>query len=111
MEKIWLNSYPEGVGPEIDVNEYTSINDVFNQSVKKFADKSAYENLGKQLSYAELDQLTAQFASYLTHVAKLEKGDRIAIMLPNLLQYPVALFGALRAGLTVVNTNPLYTDR
>lgn len=111
MEKIWLNSYPEGVEAEIDTNEYTSINDVLNRSVKKFAGCPAYENLGKTMSYADLDQMTAQFASYLTHVAKLEKGDRIAIMLPNLLQYPVALFGALRAGLTVVNTNPLYTDR
>ena len=111
MEKIWLDSYPKGVGPEIDTNEYTSLNDVMNISVSRFGDKPAYENLGKAISYNEVDRLTAQFASYLTHVAGLKKGDHIAIMLPNLLQYPIALFGALRAGLTVVNTNPLYTDR
>lgn len=111
MEKIWLGSYPDGVSPEVDTNEYSSLNDLMNQSIQRFSDKPAYENLGKQISYSELDQLSAQFASYLTHAAGLKKGDQIAIMLPNLLQYPVALFGALRAGLTVVNTNPLYTDR
>jgi len=111
MEKIWLDSYPKGVGPEIDTNEYTSLNDVMNVSVSRFGDKPAYENLGKVLSFNDIDRLTGQFASYLTHVAGLKKGDHIAIMLPNLLQYPIALFGALRAGLTVVNTNPLYTDR
>ena len=111
MEKIWLDSYPKGVGPEVDTNEYASLNDVMNISVSRFGDKPAYENLGKVLSYNDIDLLTSQFASYLTHVAGLKKGDHIAIMLPNLLQYPIALFGALRAGLTVVNTNPLYTDR
>ena len=111
MEKVWLASYPEGVKPEVDTNEYSSLNDLMNQSVRRFADKPAYENLGKVLSYSDLDRLATQFASYLTHVAGLKKGDRIAIMLPNLLQYPVALFGALKAGLTIVNTNPLYTDR
>ena len=111
MEKVWLANYPDGVGSEIDTNEYSSLNDLMSKSVRSYGDKPAYENLGKQISYNELDQLSAQFASYLTHVAGLKKGDQIAIMLPNLLQYPVALFGALRAGLTVVNTNPLYTDR
>ena len=111
MEKIWLDSYPKGVGPEVDTNEYSSLNDVMNISVSRFGEKPAYENLGKVLTYNDLDVKTAQFASYLTHVAGLKKGDHIAIMLPNLLQYPIALFGALRAGLTVVNTNPLYTDR
>lgn len=111
MEKIWLDSYPKGVGPEVDTNEYSSLNDVMNISVSRFGEKPAYENLGKVITYNDLDVLTAQFASYLTHVAGLKKGDHIAIMLPNLLQYPIALFGALRAGLTVVNTNPLYTDR
>ena len=111
MEKIWLASYPEGVNPEVDTNEYESLNDLMIKSVKRFSEKPAYENLGKQITFSELDQLATQFASYLTHVAGLKKGDQIAIMLPNLLQYPVALFGALRAGLIVVNTNPLYTDR
>ena len=111
MEKIWLDSYPKGVGPEIDTNEYSSLNELMTISVSRFGDKPAYENLGKVLTYNDLDRLATQFASYLTNVAGLEKGDHIAIMLPNLLQYPIALFGALRAGLTVVNTNPLYTDR
>ncbi|PWQ93466.1 AMP-binding protein [Leucothrix arctica] len=111
MEKIWLESYPEHINAEIDVNEYSSLNEVLEISVKKFATRPAYENLGKVLSYGELDELTKQFASYTTNVLGLKKGDAIAIMLPNLLQYPIALFGALRAGLIVVNTNPLYTDR
>jgi len=111
MEKIWLASYPEGVNAEIDTNQYSSLNDLMKQSIQRFGPKPAYENLGKVLTYNELNQLTAQFAAYLTHVVGLRKGEQIAIMLPNLLQYPVALFGALRAGLTVVNTNPLYTDR
>lgn len=111
MEKVWLASYPSGVSPEVDTNEYSSLNDLMTQSVNRFSDKPAYENLGRQITYKELDQLSTQFASYLINVAGLKKGDQIAIMLPNLLQYPVALFGALKAGLTVVNTNPLYTDR
>ncbi|PID46164.1 MAG: long-chain-fatty-acid--CoA ligase [Proteobacteria bacterium] len=111
MEKIWLSSYPQGVDPEIDLSSYSSLNDLVAKSVGKFGDRPAYENMGKQITYQELDRLATQFASYLTHVAGMKKGDRIAIMLPNLLQYPVALFGALRAGLIVVNTNPLYTDR
>ena len=111
MEKIWLASYPENVNAEIDINEYSSLNAVLEESVKKFPTKPAYENLGKILTYNDLDQLTKQFASYLSNDLGLKKGDQIAIMLPNLLQYPIALFGALRAGLIVVNTNPLYTER
>lgn len=111
MEKVWLASYPENVNAEIDVNEYSSLNAVLETSVEKFEARPAYENLGKVLSYGELDVLTKQFACYLTSELGLKKGDHIAIMLPNLLQYPIALFGALRAGLVVVNTNPLYTDR
>ena len=111
MNNPWLNSYPAGMPVDIDPNEYSSLNDLFNRSVQRFKDKPAYENLGKVLSYADLDEKTQQFANYLTHEAGLTKGDRIAIMMPNLLQYPIALFGALRAGMIVVNTNPLYTDR
>ncbi|RVU86487.1 long-chain-fatty-acid--CoA ligase [Leucothrix sargassi] len=111
MEKIWLASYPDNVSAEINVDEYASLNAVFAESVGKFATKPAYENLGKVITYGELDELTRQFASYLSNVLGLKKGDAIAIMMPNLLQYPIALFGALRAGLVVVNTNPLYTDR
>ena len=111
MEKIWLASYPEHINSEIDINEYSSLNAVLEISVEKFATRPAYENLGKVLTYKELDELTLQFASYVTNVLGMKKGDTIAIMLPNLLQYPIALFGALRAGLIVVNTNPLYTER
>ena len=111
MEKIWLKNYPAGVPEFIDTNEYKSIGDLFHQSIAAFKDRPSYSNLGTTLSYGELDQLSRDFGAYLTNQAGLKKGDRIAIMMPNLMQYPVALFAALRAGLIVVNTNPLYTDR
>jgi len=111
VDKPWLNSYPDGMPNEIDASEYDSVVDIFTESTRKFADNEAMTNMGKVIDYAELDRLTQYFASWLQHKTNLEKGDRIAIMMPNLLQYPVAVFGALRAGLTVVNTNPLYTDR
>jgi long-chain acyl-CoA synthetase len=111
IDRPWLKSYPKGVSAEIDVNEYASIPDVLLQACKRFADKPAFENLGKRLSYAEIDALSCQFAAYLIHDLKLKKGDRVALMLPNVLQYPIAIFGVLRAGLTVVNTNPMYTTR
>jgi len=111
MEKVWLKSYPSGIPENIDPNEYKSLGDMFQQSTEKFRDRPAYSNLGRSLSYNDVDNMTRDFAAYLTSVAGLKKGDRIAIMLPNLLQYPIALFAALRAGLIVVNTNPLYTDR
>jgi long-chain acyl-CoA synthetase len=110
-DRPWLKSYPKGVPAEIDVNEYASIPDVLLQSCKRFNEKPAFENLGKVLTYAEIDALSSQFAAYLIHDLKLKKGDRVALMLPNVLQYPVAIFGVLRAGLTVVNTNPMYTAR
>lgn len=109
MEKVWLQHYPEGVPADINPDEYHSIADLFNRSAKDFAHLPAFSNLGSTITYAQADQLTRQFASYLINDAKLVKGDRIAIMMPNLMQYPIALFGALRAGLVVVNTNPLYT--
>ncbi len=111
MDKPWLNSYQEGVPAEIDVNEHASVVEIFTDACAKYANNPAFTNFGKTISYAELDKYTNQFASWLIHEAGLQKGDRIAIMMPNLLQYPVAVFGALRAGLVVVNTNPLYTDR
>lgn len=111
MEKVWLESYPEGVDAEIDVNQYQSIVDIFNESVENFADRPAFTNLGKTLTFSELEQQTAKFASYLQHDLNLPKGSRVAIMMPNLLQYPIAIFGALRAGMTVVNVNPMYTAR
>jgi len=111
MDKPWINSYPQGVPAEIDINSYQSVVEIFTEATGRFADKPSFHNLGKTISYGELDALTRQFASWCQHEAGLVKGDRIAIMMPNLLQYPVAVFGALRAGLVVVNTNPLYTDR
>lgn len=110
MEKVWLKNYPEGVPENIDPNDYKSLGDMFLDSVNKFKDRPAYSNLGTVLSYADVEILTQNFAAYLTQVG-LKKGDRIAIMMPNLLQYPIVLFAALRAGLIVVNTNPLYTER
>ena len=111
MEKVWLKSYPPYVPAEIDTHEYRSLVDLFQHTVKTYPERPAYSNMGKVLTYAEVDELTKALAAYLVHGAGLKAGDRIAIMMPNLLQYPIALFGALRAGLIVVNTNPLYTDR
>jgi len=111
MDKIWLKNYQSGVAHEIDTNTFKSIVDVFERAVQKFRDRPAIANMDKILSYGDLDRLSADFASYLQHQLTLPKGSRIAIMMPNLLQYPIAVFGALRAGLTVVNVNPLYTPR
>jgi len=111
MDKPWLNSYQTGVPAEIDVNVNPSVVDIFTKACKDYAELPSFTNFGKTISYRELDNYTNQFASWLIHEAGLEKGDRIAVMMPNLLQYPIVVFGALRAGLVVVNTNPLYTDR
>ena len=111
MDKPWLQSYPPGIPEEIDTHAYASVVEIFTESTQRFADRPAFRNMGKTISYRELDQLSKQFASWCQHEAGLQKGDRIAVMMPNLLQYPVVVFGALRAGLVVVNTNPLYTDR
>jgi len=111
VDKIWLQSYPPGIPAEIDVNEFSSIGDLFVQSVRQFGDRTAYINMGKAISYSEVDRLSASFAGFLQGVLKLPKGTRVALMMPNVLQYPVAMFGALRAGYTVVNVNPLYTAR
>lgn len=111
MEKVWQQHYPEGVPLEIDTHIYNSLQDVFLQSTQRFADLPAYVNLGKTITYADTERLTGYFAAYLRHEVGLKKGDRIAIMMPNLIQYPIVLFAAFRAGLIVVNTNPLYTDR
>ncbi|MGN7838351.1 long-chain fatty acid--CoA ligase [Stenotrophomonas sp. 22385] len=111
LERPWLQSYPDGVPAEIDVNEFHSVSAVFDASVAKFRDRPAYSSFGKVLTYGETDALVEQFAAYLLGELKLKKGDRVALMMPNCLQYPVATFGVLRAGLTVVNVNPLYTAR
>jgi long-chain acyl-CoA synthetase len=109
MHKIWLKSYPPGVPAEIDGGELCSLNEMAALSFRRFADNDAYVQMGRSMSYAELDQQSRNLAAWMQKVAKLKKGDRLAIMLPNLLQYPVVMLAALRAGLIVVNTNPLYT--
>ncbi|MCZ4303571.1 long-chain-fatty-acid--CoA ligase [Zoogloeaceae bacterium G21618-S1] len=111
MDKIWLKSYPPGIPAEIDLNEFDSIGDMFLQSCRQFAARTAYVNMGKSMRFDELEQLSEQFAAYLQGELKLPKGARIALMMPNVMQYPIAMYGALRAGYTVVNCNPLYTAR
>ncbi|MBT8049224.1 MAG: AMP-binding protein [Xanthomonadales bacterium] len=110
VNQPWLDSYPEGVPAEIDLSGYSSILDIFSESVEKFGNQTAYVNFDKELTYRDLDRLTRNFAAWLQSKG-LEKGDRIALMMPNILQYPVAIFGAMRAGLVIVNTNPMYTAR
>ena len=111
MEKIWLKSYPEGVPAEIDLRAHASLKDILERSCERYASQPAFSNMGTTLTYGQLDRMSRSFGAYLQGSAGLSKGDRVAIMMPNLLQYPVALFGALRAGMTVVNVNPLYTPR
>ena len=111
MERIWLKSYPEGVPADINPTAYASIGDFFAANVDRYRDRTAYVCMGRTMSYGELDRLSRAFASYLQNVARLPRGARVALMMPNLLQYPVALFGALRAGYVVVNCNPLYSPR
>jgi long-chain acyl-CoA synthetase len=109
MDKIWLKSYPPGVPAEIDVGEFRSLNAIAAESFRRFADADAYVQMGRTMSFTELDKQSRYFAAWLQKEARLKKGDRLAIMLPNLLQYPVVMLAALRAGLSIVNTNPLYT--
>jgi len=109
VKKSWLNAYPPDVPAEVDVRAYASLNELLERSCERFSRQTAFSCLGGTLSYAGLEQLSRQFAAFLQEELSLARGDRFAIMLPNLLQYPVALFGALRAGLVVVNVNPLYT--
>jgi long-chain acyl-CoA synthetase len=111
MEKIWLRSYPQGVPEFVDVNEFKSLGQLFEQSCTQYRDRVAYINMGVGITYGELDRLSRDFAAYLQDVLKLPQGARVALMMPNLLQYPVCMFGALRAGYVVVNCNPLYTHR
>jgi len=111
MQKPWLKSYPDGIPETIDVNEFFSVADMFDKSIKQFGNLPAYTNFGKTLSYNEINTATSQMAAYLRNELGLEKGDSVAVMMPNLLQNPIAIFAILRAGLVVVNTNPLYTAR
>ena len=110
MEKIWLKSYPKGVPAEIDVNAYRSVPHLFDENIGKYRERTAYICMGKSLSFGELEQLSTRFGAWLQSRG-LAKGARVAVMMPNVLQYPVAVFGILRAGFTVVNVNPLYTPR
>ncbi|MEH6418647.1 long-chain fatty acid--CoA ligase [Pseudomonas sp. CGJS7] len=111
FERPWLAHYPQGVPAQIDVDEFPSVVSVLENAIENYRDRPAFSNFGKQLTYGDIDRLSAQFAAYLLGELKLKKGDRVAIMMPNCLQYPIATFGVLRAGLTVVNTNPMYTPR
>jgi acyl-CoA synthetase (AMP-forming)/AMP-acid ligase II len=109
MSKPWLASYPPGVPAEIDSHRYRSLAHLAEESFAAFAARTAYVQMDKSLSFGELDRQSRAFAAWLQHRAGIQRGDRVAIMMPNVLQYPIALFGVLRAGGTVVNTNPLYT--
>ncbi len=111
MERIWLKSYPEGVPAEIDATAFGSIGDFLAESVGRFHDRIAFISMGRAISFDELERGSRAFAGYLRNVAELPRGARVALMMPNLLQYPIALFGALRAGCVVVNCNPLYSPR
>ncbi len=110
-DRIWLKSYPPGIPHDVDIHAFNSIPDILRKSCDKFATRPAFSQMGKVLSYSDLDRLSGQFAAFLGGTLGLAKGSRIALMMPNILSYPVGIFGALRAGLTVVNTNPMYTER
>ncbi|GAA0858185.1 long-chain-fatty-acid--CoA ligase FadD [Aliiglaciecola litoralis] len=110
MEKVWLEHYDPRVPAEINPDRYSSVVDIFEQSIKTYADNVAFINMGHSITFAELDKMSAQFAAYLQDLG-LKKGDPVAIMMPNVIQYPIAMFGILRAGMSVVNVNPLYTAR
>ena len=111
VERVWLKSYPPGVAAEADVDRYANVPQLLGESCRKFASLPAFTNMDATLDFGTLDRLSRDFAAWLVHGAGLSKGDRVAIMMPNVLQYPVALFGVLRAGMIVVNCNPLYTPR
>lgn len=111
MEKIWLKNYPKGISSEIDISQYSSLIDIYEESVRLFSKKKAFTNMGVSLTFSELDRKVDQFSSFLQYELKLKKGDRIIIQMPNILQFPIIVFAALRCGLTIVNTNPLYTAK
>ncbi len=111
MEKLWLQSYPPGVPADVDLDPNESLVDIFDRACRNYPDMPAFTSLGCTLNYAQMDDLTARFAAYLQNDLGLQRGDRVALMMPNILQYPVALFAVLRAGLVVVNVNPFYTGR
>ena len=108
--KPWLSQYPADVDHEIDLDQYDSLNELIAHNCERFADRAAFSNFGAELTYAEVEEQSRNFAAWL-QAQDLNPGDRVAIMMPNILQYPIALFGILKAGLVVVNTNPMYTPR
>src|SRR5712692_3004086 len=110
MERIWLKSYPPGVPAEIDTHQYASLVELFEKSIRTYGDRPAFTNMGKAIRFSELDTMARDFGAWL-QAKGLAKGARVAIMMPNCLQYPVCVFGILRAGFAVVNVNPLYTAR
>jgi long-chain acyl-CoA synthetase len=109
-QRPWLTNYPKGIPANIDETAYPSLVALLDETFKKFSNKKAFSCMGKAMTYAQVDKYSAQFGAYLQSRG-LEPGDKVALMMPNLLQYPIALFGCLRAGLVIVNTNPLYTPR
>src|SRR5919199_1943928 len=110
MERIWLASYPPGVPAEINTREYNSLVELFEKSIREFRDRPAFTSMGKTIDFGTLDRMARDFGAWL-QAKGLPKGARVAIMMPNCLQYPIAMFGTLRAGCVVVNVNPLYTAR
>lgn len=111
VKKVWLNRYPADVPAEINPDRYQSLVELFEHATTRYADQPAFINMGEVMTYRKLEERSRAFAAYLQEGLGLQKGDRVALMMPNLLQYPVALFGILRAGMIVVNVNPLYTPR
>src|ERR1700690_3035906 len=111
VERIWLKNYPAGVPTDNDPDQYASLTEMFDKVCAAYGNVPAYTNMGATLSFAQLDELSRAFAAWLQNKSGLGAGDRVALMMPNILQYPIALFGVLRAGMVVVNTNPLYTAR
>ena len=111
MEKVWLKNYPPGVSEEINLDSYSSLKDLVETSCKKYSSQPAFSNMGREITFGQLDQKSRYLAAYLQKVAGLVKGDRVALMMPNILQYPIAIGGVMRAGLVGVNVNPLYTPR
>ena len=111
MNKPWLNSYPKGISPEIEFKEYSSLVDMFEKTSEKFYSKTAFTNFGVKMSFVEIQNKSQNLSSFLQNELKLEKGARVAIMLPNILQYPISTFSILKAGYIVENINPLFTER
>lgn len=109
MERVWFSHYPAGIAATVDVQDFLSLKDALQRSCRRFAQLPAYSSMGATITYEALDRESGAFAAYLQKSLGLHPGDRVALMMPNLLQYPVALFGVLRAGLVVVNVNPQYT--